>query len=428
MATARINFTKAALDRLPLPAVGERDTYHDIKTPGLQLRVSGSGVKTFSVFCRTQHGAPERVTLRRYPGMSIEQARNRAAEISAEIASGKSPAGKLRLQREELTLGKLFEEYIERHAIPHGKKTIQAMRDNFRRYLGDLGNPVKKPRGRLPTKPKGSVNWQERRLSQIHRSEVVKLHNALGKHSGHYAANRAVELLSAIYNKAIKWGHYKGDNPAHGVEPFKEASRERFAQPTELRPLFDSIALEPDSTLRDYFLISLLTGARRGNVLAMRWDQLDLERALWVIPETKNGTPQSVPLVPEAVSILTARRDSNQSEWVFPGPGNTGHLASPKRAWRRALLRANISDLRLHDLRRTLGSYQARTGASLVIIGKALNHKSPQSTTVYARLDLDPVRQSIERATSDMLQHAGKKAAASLKTLSPIRTRSAQDS
>ena len=118
------------------------------------------------------------------------------------------------------------------------------------------------------------------------------------------------------------------------------------------------------------------------------------------------------------MTVLKARLEANGEEWVFPGAGATGHLASPKRAWKRVLDRAKIRDLRIHDLRRTLGSYQARTGASLVIIGKSLNHKSAQSTSVYARLDIDPVRESITRATADMLNHAGKRASANIH---PIR-------
>jgi len=106
---------------------------------------------------------------------------------------------------------------------------------------------------------------------------------------------------------------------------------------------------------------------------------------------------------------LRARQGSSSSIWVFPGTGVTGHLVEPKKAWKRVLERAGISNLRIHDLRRTLGSWQAKTGASLVIVGKSLNHKSPSTTAIYARLDLDPVRESVERATGAMLVAAGLK-------------------
>jgi len=112
-------------------------------------------------------------------------------------------------------------------------------------------------------------------------------------------------------------------------------------------------------------------------------------------------------LSPEAVVVLDARKDSGV--FVFPGDGVTGHIVEPKKAWATLLKTAGIEDLRIHDLRRTLGSWQARTGASLPIIGKSLNHKTHQATAIYARLDLDPVRQSVNTATAAMMEAAGLK-------------------
>ena len=131
-----------------------------------------------------------------------------------------------------------------------------------------------------------------------------------------------------------------------------------------------------------------------------------MERAEWRIPMTKNGTPQTVPLSDEAVEILAERAKVSTSKagFVFPGDGKSGHLADPKKGWARVLKRAGLDDLRIHDLRRTFGSWQAKQGASLSIIGKSLNHKSPQATAVYARLDIDPVRKSVNLATAAMME------------------------
>jgi integrase len=106
----------------------------------------------------------------------------------------------------------------------------------------------------------------------------------------------------------------------------------------------------------------------------------------------------------QAIEILNDRRAKTNSEWVFPSDGSaSGHLADPKKAWQRILARAEIKDLRIHDLRRSLGSWQASTGASGYVIGKSLGHKSQQATQIYARLNLDPVRESVERATQAMM-------------------------
>jgi integrase len=146
----------------------------------------------------------------------------------------------------------------------------------------------------------------------------------------------------------------------------------------ELPRFFKALSEEVNTTIRDYVLISLLTGARRSNVLSMKWSDINFERAEWRIQETKNGTTQIVTLSPEAVEILCNRKPSNSSVFVFPGTGKMGHLMEPKKDWKRILERAGISDLRIHDLTRTLGSWQAKTSTSLTIIGKSFNHRKPE--------------------------------------------------
>ena len=380
-----INFTKAAIDALPVPEQGRRDTYHDSKTAGLQLRITSSGIVTFSVYRRIKSSGPERITLGRYPDMTIEQTRRKAAEFNAAIAGGNNPADIVRASKREMTLDDLFSEYMERTAA--NNKRPDKPKANYRLYLSQ---------------------WGKRKLSTIKHEEAGRLHNKLGRDKGKVTANIALKLLHVMFNKAInEWRIWAGENPAHGIKKFPEQSRDRFIQGDELPRFFQALAEEQNDTMRDYFLLSLLTGARRSNVLAMQWADVNLGRAEWRIKETKNGTPQTVTLSPEALIVLRNRKQSEPATFVFPGIGNTGHLAEPKRGWKRILERAGIDDLRIHDLRRTLGSWQAKTGASLAIIGKSLNHKNQNTTAIYARLDLDPVRDSVNTATSAMMAAAG---------------------
>lgn len=390
MTENKINFTKAALDALPRPAKGQRTAYHDVKTNGLQIRVTSTGVKTFCIFRRVKNGNPERVTLGRYPDMSIEQARKNAARINALIAEGINPNSDVRALKTETTLQKLFDEFLKRRRNRRGaylsEKTKRSYRYDFSLYLSKWGN---------------------RQLSRFKDTDFAKLHSEVGKEHP-TTANRVIALASSLFGYAAERKLFKGTNPAQGIKKFPETKRDRFLQSDELPAFFKALTEEPNDTLRDYFFISLLTGARRSNVLEMQWKEIHFDRAEWRIPTTKNGEPQTVTLTPEAIEILRARQDCNPV-WVFPGTGATGHLVEPKKAWNRVLGRAGIPDLRIHDLRRTLGSWQAKTGASLVIVGKSLNHKSPATTAIYARLDLDPVRESMERATGAMLAAAGLK-------------------
>lgn len=382
--TKKFNFTKAEIDSLTLPASGKRDTYQDTKVSGLHLRISSTGIKTFSVFKRIRGGNPERITLGRFPDMTIDQARRKTMEINLAIADGRSPAEAKRKLKSELLFSELFEEYLERHSKPK-KKTWT---EDLEKYK----NHIEKPLGK-------------RKLSEIDRAAISLIHSNITKAGHPIAANRILALISSVLGWAISAGLWE-NNPAIGIRRNKEKSRDRFIQSDELPRFFQALSKEPNETIRDYVLISLLTGARRSNVCSMKWQDINFERAEWRIEATKNDTPQTVTLSPEAIEVLHNRK-SDDSEFVFPGTGKSGHLQEPRKGWERILKSAGIKDLRLHDLRRTLGSWQAKTGASLAIIGKSLNHKNQNTTAIYARLDLDPVRDSVNTATSAMLAAGG---------------------
>lgn len=389
----KFSFSKERLAALPSPASG-RVTYHDTKAQGLQVRVTPAGTKTFCVYRRLKAGQPERVTLGKFPTMTVEQARKAAAAVNAEIESGANPAAARRAFKAEPTLSEFFAEYGTRH----GEKKLAWAADlqRFRDYL---------------QKPMGG-----KKLSEIDRAMIAKALHEAEKAGKSVATVRNIRALaSSLLGKAVEWG-YLDFNPAQGVKVAgKKVSRDRFLQADELPRFFAAVA-EEEPAMRDFILLALLTGARRANLCAMHWRELDLSAGVWRIPRTKNDEPQSVTLCPEAVAILEARKDSTGGGFVFPGTGRTGHIVEPKKAVERVMARAGIpygrdvpNGVTLHDLRRTLGSWQARTGASLAIIGKSLNHKSPQATAIYARLDLDPVRQSVNTATSAMLEAAGLK-------------------
>lgn len=386
-----LNFTKAAIEALPLPEKGWK-YYYDTKVSGLAIGVGASGVKTFVLY-RKVNRKPERIKIGRYPDLTVDKARAAATTLNADIANGTNPAELKRVRRAEMTFGDLFDQYYKNHAVPH-KKTADEDKQKFEKYLSSN---------------KGGINLASRQLSQIAKADIGQLFTKISK-SHKVTANRVLALVSSIFGKAIEWGIWNQINPCHGIRKHSEVSRDRFLHPDELPKFFEHLLAYPNVTVRDYILMSLLTGARRGNVLAMRWDQLNLGRAEWRIPDTKNGTPQSVPLVPDAVAVLEARKNSAacaQSPFVFPGSGETGHLVEPKKAWKIILDKAGIADLRLHDLRRTMGSWQAGTGANLSVIGRSLNHKSTQTTAIYARLWMEPVRNSMETAAAAMMQAAG---------------------
>jgi integrase len=401
----RQSLTKQWIENLKPPEIGQRVSYFDSKVGGLELCVTPTGVKTFSVL-KWIDGRTRRVVLGRYDGnakqgyefdqdplsvlgnnagLTVEQARQLAIAVIAQLQSGQAPQQLRRQNADKITLGELFREYMDKYAMEHCK-TWRQMENAFRAYLS---------------------HWERTPVGQIKRAEVQMLINKLGKENGKATANRTLELIRAIINKGKQWSFVSGENPATGVTKYKLKPRERFVYEEELPRLIAAIEAEENEDIRDYVLISLYTGARKSNVLSMRWEYVNLDSATWTIPDTKNDTSQVILLTGPELAILKRRFDARKSEkdfeFVFPGKGGAKHLVEPKKGWQRILNAANIRDLHLHDLRRTLGSYMAMTGTSLSVIGNALNHKDVSTTRkVYAHSAREAERKAREIAHDRM--------------------------
>lgn len=430
-----VNFTKAVLGALPLPSSGKRFSFKDERVKGLIIRVTANGQKTFQLYQKHQ-GRPVRITLGLFPDMTIENARKEAAIAKGALAGGTNPNVAKNRLRKEITLKELFELYMERYSKVE-KKSWQYDEREITKFLS---------------------HWFNRKISDISKYEIKSLHLKIRENNGLYQANRTLERIRSMFNKAIEWG-WEGTNPTQGIKKYKEESRDRYVLPFEMPLLIKALEAEHNEVARDYIFVSLFTGARKTNVLQMRWEQVDWHNKTWRIPDTKNGEPVVVPLSGKAEEILERRlKASNANPWVFPSEASkNGHLTDPKKAWIRVKQRATIAlwsqeevranlinemmktlpadhdigslyksvvkeaikrkielsnglmDIRLHDIRRTFGSYQAISGASLQIIGKSLGHKSQQSTQIYARLHNDPVRASIDTATEAMMQLSERK-------------------
>lgn len=423
-----INFTDKWARELPKPAI-KKVYYNDAIEKGLGLYVTPNGAKSFYIRKRIK-GRDERIIIGSAEIVSVKKARFKAKLIKVQISEGLDPvAERKRAIFKELTLGTHCKDYMEVYSKQHKKSWKHDERDIDRFFS----------------------QWFHRRMCDITRFEVQKLYQNIVDENGLFQANRTLERLKAIYNKAVEWG-WQGDNPARLIKRYRETMRERFIQPQEMPYLIQSLNNEPCITARDYFWMMLLTGARKNNMLTMRWEQINWQRETWRIPDTKNGESILLPLLDKAIAILKERQQHAASEWVFPSSrDDEKHFCSTKRAWRRIICRATIyqwyednrlkqiiddckamlpkdnfnnqwmrlireraaregielplglMDTRIHDIRRTFGSYQAINGSNLLVIGRSLGHKCQKSTLVYAKLSLDPVRASIKQATDVML-------------------------
>ena len=189
------------------------------------------------------------------------------------------------------------------------------------------------------------------------------------------------------------------DNPCKGLQRNQEEKRSRYLSESELSQWVSALAAHSDQQVANIFRLLLLTGARRGEVLALEWNQLDLEAGIWTKPSahTKQKKEHRVPLSDAAVDLLhRIRHDSGAaSRWVFPS--GTGHIVDPKKGWASVCKAAGISGLRMHDLRHSFASMLVSSGLSLPTIGALLGHTQPSTTHRYAHLADNPLREATQR-------------------------------
>lgn len=381
----RFPFTEKRIAKLPNPTGEQRSYYYDTVVRGLCIAVSPLGKKNYVLY-RKVNGRPERTTIGPVSDLTIEQARGQASQMNAVIAQGGNPAAERRAVRAEMTLQELFDSFLLLYAKERLRpKTWKNYESIFTTHL----HP-----------------WRFRKLFEITDRDVSALHARIGKASGPHMANRVCELLSGMFNRAIKkWG-YTGKNPAASVEAFPEEARKRFLgdrDATEPTRFFKALA-EQDQLWQDFFKMCVYTGARCGDVERMAWDDINFLRGLWTLTAetTKGKRTVDIALDPTALQILEARKD-NGSKWVFPSPrrSKSGHVSESKAAWARILTAAKIENFRIHDLRHTLGAFLAAAGASELQIGKQLGHApgSP-ATKVYSDFNLSAVRSFLNVATT----------------------------
>ena len=192
------NFTKKTLDIIAPATTGKRLYFYDTKIRGLELMVTEQGTKSFKVY-RKFNGKPVRVTLGKYPEITIENARNEAQRIIANMIGGKNPNQEKKNIRSETTFGDIFLLFMERYS-KQNKKTWKADESEVKRFLS---------------------NWFDKKLSVITKQEIQLIHEKIKNENGLYQANRMLARIHIIYNKAIEWG-WVGINPASGIKKFKE--------------------------------------------------------------------------------------------------------------------------------------------------------------------------------------------------------------
>jgi integrase len=392
-----VALTESVVRRLR-PRPGARSTtFHDLKQPGLMLVLTARGAASYYFLRRMENGRVAKLKIGDPARMSVEQARRRAQELHHLANTGTDLIRERQHRRETvatgITLGELWtrfeDEWMKARMRPH---TVKVFTSLWRTCLDD---------------------WSARRCDEITPEMCRRKHGLLGATRGKPTADKSMKLLRRLYN----WSRLT-PNPAGGkqIDWFvgkHTDERLRYLGADEMKRYLDAVEHEPNQTLKDFLKVSLLVGQRRGAICAMKWADLDLAAGIWRIPQAdaKSKRDTVIPLTVSAVSLLKARRELQelaqvQSDYVFPNRRvnpKKPHIDNPGLAHQRACKRAKITDLRLHDLRRTAGVWLAIGGAGESIIAAMLGHADRESVRRYSNVaNLAIVRAAMEKAQQSM--------------------------
>ena len=372
---------------------GGWDVRWDEGSRGLGVRIYPSGKKAFVLRYRLRR-RKHLMALGLYgTDLTLDEARDKARKERAKIREGINPLEEKRSAGRGKTFRDLIEDFMSRHVEAQELKTGRAIRRRLERNI--------------------PAAWKSRSADAIEAWEIEALHQEIGK-TRPYEANRLLENLRTMYRQAPRWKYIapSAPNPTDGIKKFKERQRKRWVKPEELPRLAQAIDQEPNIFTRAGLWLLLLTGIRKTELLEARWEDVDWTRGTLRLPETKSGDEQFATLSGPALAVLQSIPRLDNNPHILPGAKPGGHLVNIGRRWRVVREAAKVPDVRLHDLRRTTGSWLSQAGVDLNVIKDALRHRNISTTLIYARLGEDPARAAMEEHGQRIMKAAGKSAPA----------------
>jgi integrase len=412
-----------------------RYTIWDADDSGFGVRVEPSGRKSFLVRYLAEgggRGAPQRqATLGRFPAMSVTEAREAARDVRADVRKGGDPVAAKAAQRREMTVAGLVDLYeSEGLVVQRGIRIGEPMKPLTAQYtMARLRHHVVPLLG-------------SRRVSEIHEGDIEAFARAVaaGKTAkdektgprtrvivkgGDGAARKVVRDLSAVFAFAQRRRLLTANPVASASVRKTDNRRERYLSIPEIQRLGAALdELEAEGVNRkavDIARLWALTGCRRNEVAGLRWDEVDRERGLLMLEDSKTG--RSVrPLSAAALALIEAVRAKSiddgerheadghphDSPYVFPAERGDGHYQGTKKVWPEAIKRAELPGVSPHTLRHSLGSAAASAGEALLQIGALLGHSNARSTQIYAHVAHDPARLAADRATAGIAAAMGR--------------------
>lgn len=305
---------------------------------------------------------------------TLKEARIEAAKLMRNVKAGDDPQKMKSIIREIETMNEFWEIFLRRYV---SKKINHKL---YEKRVDSLWRNLIKPR-------LGNV-----KILDITQEDIENLH--LRNHHIKYNANRAVSLLHLLFNLMEKWNYRPlNSNPCRFIEKYKEEARIRYLSKEELRRFVQELKIMEVKTPERLYAISaikllLLTGSRKGEILTAKWDWVDFENRVILLPKSKTGQ-KPIYLNEQAVSILMylrGRAEKQKSNYIIKNANHSGHLFDIKRVWYDLMKESKIENFRIHDLRHTAASIAVSEGHSLYAVASLLGHKTLKMTQRYAHL------------------------------------------
>ena len=378
MANRIPKLTRRAVEALK--ANGADTVYWDGELTGFGVRVRKSGRKNYVLQTRVR-GKLCWFTIRQHGRITPDEARVAALEILAQTKKGIDPRDANAKRKAEPVMTELGRRFLEEYVPTHCKPSTQG---EYRRSVELFIDPA----------------IGEMRIAEVERKDIAKLHFDLREKP--YQANRTLGVLSKMFSLAEIWGlRPDGSNPCRHVKRYKENKRERFLSPEETERLGE-VLREAESEMPSAVAalrLLLLTGCRLSEIQFLRWEHV--KHDCIELPDAKTGG-RIVPLGPEARAVLTDLPREDGNPWVIRGKLPGSHITDLQRPWRRIRARAELEDVRIHDLRHSYASRALALGESLTMIGKLLGHTQVQTTARYAHLARDSIQNAAARITGSI--------------------------
>ncbi len=380
----RVKLTKRVVESAK---PGKTDSvFWDRQLSGFGCKITPKGKRAYLLYYRTLDGRQRRPALGVHGKITCDQARTKAQQWLARVAMGQDPSEDLREARTKPTVREFSERYLDEHARP--KKKPSSVKSD----ISNLNNHV------LPALGK-------KRLDLVTRADIQRLHAKMVDRPG--AANHVMGLLGKMFNLAEKWGlRSDGTNPCRHIDKYPSRKMERYLSPVEFGRLAKILnEAEKDGSIFigaiQAIRLLIFTGCRLGEILTLKWDYIDFENKRINLADSKTGR-KTVYLSGPAIDVLKAIPRVQDNPHVLVGRFHRGHMTRMGHQWEAIRKRADLHDVRMHDLRHSYASVAANLGESLPMIGKLLGHTQAQTTARYAHLAADPVKDAAERIATQI--------------------------